>query len=62
LNRPMRAVCDALDTKLFREFFKVDLVAKTGPQRSADTVFTFKTRAPMAVRTRATEMLQELRG
>jgi len=50
LNRPMRAVCDALDTKLFREFFDVELVSKTGPQRGADTVFTFKSRAPMAVR------------
>jgi len=63
LNRPMRAVCDALDTKLFREFFKVDLVAKTGPQRGADTLFTFKVRAPSSpMRLQADELLQELRG
>jgi len=47
LNRPMRAVCDALDAKLFREFFDVELVSRTGPHQSTDTLFTLKVRAPM---------------
>lgn len=62
LDRPICAICGALDTKLFREFFDVELVSKTGPNRGAGTLFTFKVRAPMAMRAQATEMLQELRG
>jgi len=56
LNRPIRAVCGALDTKLFRDFYDVELVSKTGPHRGADTAFTFKARAPLAL---ATDGLQQ---
>jgi len=62
-NRPIRAVCGALDTKLFREFFDVELVSKIGPHQGADTLFTFKVRIPsVTMRRRANDMLQELRG
>jgi len=42
LDSPMRAVCGALDTRLFRKFYNVDLVSRTGPHQGADTLFTFK--------------------
>lgn len=42
LDGPMRVVCGALDTKLFREFYNVDLVSRKGPHQGADTLFTFK--------------------
>lgn len=56
LDCPMRAVAAALDTKMFRDFYDVELVSKTGPHRGADTTFTFKVRAPGApARTQARE-------
>ncbi|MDD9852166.1 MAG: type II toxin-antitoxin system HicB family antitoxin [Gammaproteobacteria bacterium] len=42
LDCPMRAVCGALDTKLFREFYNVDLISRKGPHQGADTLFKFK--------------------
>ena len=46
LESPVRAVCNALDTKLFREFFSAELVSRTGPRRGADTRLTFHVRTP----------------
>jgi len=44
LNNRMPAVCGALDTKLFREFFHVELVSRKGPYQGANTLFKFKIR------------------
>jgi len=42
LNNRMPAVCGALDTKMFREFFNVDLVSREGPHQGANALFKFK--------------------
>lgn len=52
---PVRAVAAALDTKMFRDFYDIQLLSKTGPHRGADTTFTFKVRAPASKRRRARE-------
>lgn len=52
---PVRAVAAALDTKMFRDFYDVELLSKTGPHRGADTTFTFKVRAPTSKRRRVRE-------
>ena len=58
LESPVRAVCNALDTKLFREFFNVDLISKTGPHQGANALFTFKIRTSPV---RATEKFREVK-
>jgi len=42
LNNRMPAVCGALDTKMFREFFNVDLISREGPHQGANALFKFK--------------------
>jgi len=42
LNNRMPAVCGALDTKLFRDFFNVELVSRKGPHQGANALFEFK--------------------
>lgn len=59
LESPVRAVCNALDTKLFREFFNVDLVSRTGPHQGANALFTFKVRSP-STSMRTTNKLSEV--
>ena len=59
LESPVRAVCNALDTKLFREFFNVDLVFKTGPHQGANALFTLKVRSP-STSMRTTNKLSEV--
>ena len=59
LNNRMPAVCGALDTKLFREFFNVDLVSRTGPHQGANALFTFKIRtSPTPMRARAVRKIK----
>jgi len=42
LNNRMPAVCGALDTKMFREFFNVNLISREGPHQGANALFKFK--------------------
>lgn len=59
LNNRMPAVCGALDTKMFRKFFNVDLISREGPRQGANALFTFKVhplhqpRRPVACHARA---------
>jgi hypothetical protein len=36
------AVCDAIDTDLFREENRVELVDRTGPRQGSNVMWTFK--------------------
>jgi len=61
LNNRVPAVCGALATKLFREFFNAELVSKAGPRRGADTRFTFHIRTPPSpAKLKAANMSREL--